>query len=166
MLRRRPAARGSSDAAGAIYGTVVVLGVIATASEVETVSLWAAVELVLVTALVFFVAHVYARVLAKGTDGRLVGLWRSSLVIGRQEWPFVEASVVPTVALVIGATGAVARDTALWAAGVLGIVDLFTFGVLSARQKGVSWWRSGIIGAVSAGLGVAIVTAKLWLTHV
>src|SRR5262245_26941351 len=107
--------------AGAIYGTILVLAVIAGLSEDDEISAGALLAATLTTSSVFWVAHVYADVLAErasGMPGTTVQLIRSAA--GR-EWPLIEASLAPSAPLLLAAVGAFSRGTAVTIALVIGL---------------------------------------------
>ena len=58
--------------AGAVYGTIVVLGVLAAGSDSASIDAWELDVLMVATVLVLWVAHVYAHALAAIEAGKPV----------------------------------------------------------------------------------------------
>jgi hypothetical protein len=150
---------------GFIYGTIVVLAVIvAGAKAYPDRSAWIA-ALVVVTTLVFWLAHVYSHALAYSVAHdehlSLVELRR----IARREASIVEAAVPSVVALVLGAFGVISTQVAVWAAVGLGLVVLAVEGIAFARVEKLGW--AGTIGAVAGnlGLGMLLIGLKLLVSH-
>jgi hypothetical protein len=150
---------------GGLYGTVVVLAVI-TALTRGHGDTGPGVVLggVLVTAVVFWIVHVYADTLA----ARVVEphrRWRDLAVEhARHDITIVEAAIPPAVALLLGVLGVVARETAIWGAIALGLIDLFGWGVLLGRALGYGASRTVVIGMLNVGLGAVMVVLKV-LVH-
>jgi hypothetical protein len=153
-----------SRPASAIYGTIVVLGVIAGVSEDADAGPAAVLGGVLVTALAFWAAHVYAEVLAArlADPERRWGEIMPRAAAG--EWPIVEAALAPAVALVLGVIGVLSRDTAIDVAMALALADLFGWGVVIGRASGQS--RAGVLlsGLLNVALGGVVVFLKV-LVH-
>jgi hypothetical protein len=152
-------------AAEAIYGTIVALAVVVGVSTDPEAGAGYVLGGVLVTAFVFFAAHLYADVLAaRMAEGgaRWRDLVRSSAA---EEWPFVEAALVPAVPLVLGAAGVLSRDTAVLAAIVVGVAELFACGMAVGRVLGRRPLLMFVSGLLNAGLGMLMILLKAVLHH-
>jgi VIT1/CCC1 family predicted Fe2+/Mn2+ transporter len=153
-----------SRLAGAIYGTIVVLAVIAGVSEDTEAGAASVLGALLVTALALWIAHVYAESLAS----RLVDpevKWRE--IVRRaiaQEWPLAQAALVPAVPLLLGALGVLSRDTAIDVAMALALADLFAWGVAVGRASDQPRGRAVLSGLLNVALGAIVVGLKL-LVH-
>jgi hypothetical protein len=150
------------DIAGSVYGEILVLSVIAAAAN-QTAG--RAAVFVVVTTTVFWLAHVYAHALGHSVArGRRVD-WPEVKSIAIRESAMLQASVPPTLVLLLGAFGVLTDDVAQWLAMVTGLVMLTTQAVLYARIE-----RLGIRGTVlSVGInlafGLAIVVLKVFVSH-
>lgn len=148
--------------AGAIYGTIVSMTVVATASKdiglspIE-ISAWAAA-----TGIVFWLVHVYADIVAAGysTLREAVAHGRSAL---RTEWPIVQGAMIPALAMLAAPLGLVDEEDAGFFAVSAGIVVLFATGLLIGSRSNRSWGRRLLIGAINAVFGLIILGLKIFV---
>jgi hypothetical protein len=146
--------------ADGLYGTVLMLAVLLGLSEDPGAGPGKLLGGVAVTMGVYWVVHVYAGTLAERVghpDRRLRPIVGAVM---REEWPLVEAAAVPAIPLVLGVLGVLSRDTALWAAVVLGLVDLFAWGLSVGRALRQSTLITVALGAANVGLGLVMVGLK------
>lgn len=148
--------------AGAIYGTIVSMTVIATASKDNDlgpviIAVWAAI-----TGLVFWLVHVYADIVAAGysTPREALSHARSAL---RSEWPIVQGAMVPAVAMLAGPLGIVDEENASYFAVGAGIIVLFATGLLIGTRDRRRWGRRILIGTVNALFGAIILALKIFV---
>lgn len=148
--------------AGAIYGTIVSMAVIATSAKDPSlgpvlIAFWAAV-----TALIFWLAHVYADIVAQGyTRPRQAGaVARHAL---RREWPLVQGAMIPSAAMLLTVVTPMNTDSATWVAMGAGVVVLFATGLLIGARDDMSWRRRIVIGTINASFGMVIVGLKVWV---
>ena len=150
--------------AGAIYGTIVVTGVLIATAEVGeggTVDAVRAAAYGVVTTVVFWLAHGWSLALGH----RLAGAPRTGLGVAlRREWPMV-LSVVPPIAVMAVAALLGADDEEAISAAVWGSVA-----ILAAIGGGVAHRENGSAGQIvlaalgSAALGGLMVLLKV-LVH-
>ena len=121
--------------------------------------------LVIVTSVVFWVAHVYAHALAHSVvhDEHLSRV--ELLRIARREGSIVEAALPPLAALLLGAFGAFSTKTAVWIAFGLGLAVLAVQGVVFARVERLGWPATLLVVAANLGLGLVLVGLKVFVTH-
>ena len=143
--------------AAKVYGTIVVLAVIAAGGKAFQNDLWRLVTLVVATVLVLWLSHVYAYGPAQSVQtGRRLG--KSDLAtIARREFAVPLVAVVPTAVLVLGAVGSLESRTTVLMALAVGVAILAVQGARYARAESL-----GLVGTVVA---IARNTA-LGLTHV
>lgn len=154
-------ARRALPATGAIYGTILVTALVADLSEDPDYSDADIVISVVSTALVFWLAHVYASVLGtrlKGDTHRLRVLARHAAL---EEGPLILAAVVPCAVLLLGIAGVWSRDVSVSIAIGLGIASLFVYGARFARRLGHGLPVAAMSGALNALAGVVIVILKI-----
>lgn len=150
---------------GFIYGTIIVLAVVAAGSKAYPGQAGYVAATVAVTSVVFWLAHVYAHGLAHSVahDEHLsrAVLWS----IARREGSIIGAAVLPLAALLLGALGVVSTGTAIWIAFALGLAVLGAQGIVFARVERLG--PLGTLGVVVAnlGLGVLLVGLKVFLPH-
>lgn len=162
-LPSRVAGRRSPSLVGAIEGTIIATAVVAGLDEADTVQPGRALWILLATGTFFWVAHVYADLLAD----RIKGHHRMSrdavrAVISR-EWPLLLSSFVLAVPLALGAVGALRDGIALDVSWLLGVAALVGWGIVFSRKEGHGF--TGVIGAaaLNAAVGLLIVGFKVAL---
>ncbi len=156
--RRGRRGRLDTNPSEAIYGTLAATAVVA-AESIGTPDLAHMAWSVVLTLLVFWIAHVYTNAI----EHRLVhghGGFRALGAIAVRELPIVEAPAPVVLVLVLGVAGLLAPRPAANLALATGIVQLFLWGVSSGRGLGRSWRASVAGGLVDAALGLIVVGLK------
>jgi hypothetical protein len=158
-------AGSAEDLAGTVYGTIVVLAVIAAGSAPAEVGAWQLLALVVSTTLVLWVGHVYAHGLGESvTLGRRLDATELR-VLARREAAIPLAAFAPSVALCLGALGLFSESAAVWLALGLGVATLGVEGARYARLEHLGPVRSLLTISANVMLGVAIVALKIAVTH-
>ena len=139
------------DSAGAIYGTIAAMAVIAGAardpSHGKTLSLTVA------TLFVFWLAHVYAQTLSHHLRGERRPGWSSVVAAMGEEWPLLEGPVPLLLVLALGEFGILA----LW----LGVTELVVWAILYSRRQHWNWLVALTAGAINGLLGLLIVILEV-----
>jgi hypothetical protein len=151
-----------TDYAGAVYGSMLAASVIAASGVAGPHPRLALILLLLVTGLVFWVAHVYAHVAGHREVGDRIS-WAQVRRVGRHEWPLVEAAALPALAVLLSpwlGTG----DSA-WLALAVAVAQQVVWATLGARRAGASAAQTAVEGAVNLCLGLVIVAAKVAVGH-
>jgi len=148
--------------AGAIYGTIVSMAVIATSAKDPSlgpvlIAFWAAI-----TALIFWLAHVYSDIVAEGY-ARFTEAGKVARVALRREWPLVQGALIPSAAMLLTVVTPMDTDSATWVAMAAGLVVLFCTGLLIGARDGMTWGRRILIGSINACFGLVIVALKVWV---
>jgi hypothetical protein len=152
--------RDPRDLQGAIYGTILVISLIAVASEYAATDL-EIVGSVAATVLVFWLAHVYAGVVGQRlAAGRSVG-WAGVRSEMRAEWPMVEAAILPLAAVALGALDILSEGDGVGIALAAGIVVLAGYGVAIARREKRGLLATIGIAAVNGAFGAVMVVLKV-----
>lgn len=158
-MRTRPL---ETNYAGAIYGTILSMAVISTASKDPTlgpmeIAGWAAA-----TALVFWIAHVYATFVAAGfaRPSESTQLLKQAMT---REWPLVQGSLIPAAAMLLTPLGLVSTENATYVAVWVGVVLLFGDGLAMGTREDLRWGRRLTIGAINALIGSLIVALKIFV---
>ena len=150
------------DTAGAIYGTILAMAVIAGAAVDPGHG--RALRLAVATLLVFWLAHVYAQSLAHHLQGQNRPSWAAVRAAMAEERPLVEGPV-PLLALVaLGELGLLEQHRAVRLALWLGVTELVAWGVFYARRQRWSWLAALVAGAVNGLFGLLIVVLEV-LVH-
>jgi hypothetical protein len=156
--------RTAGSVSEAIYGLILATSVIAVSREYDSSNAGLVAVTVLVTGVVFWLAHVYARVLATSMDHHR-RLTRSELrEVLRHDWPLVEVTVPLVLILALGALDVVADETSILLAMLAALVELAAAGAYAARVRGAG--LSGVVlsAAIAVALGSAVVLLKV-LVH-
>jgi hypothetical protein len=154
-----------STIAGTVYGTIVVMAALTAGGPAFEDKPWRLVIVVATTALIFWLAHIYAHGLGESIA---LGhrLDRPELgAIARRELSILLAAILPTLALILGALGVIGHATAVWLAIGVATATLAAQGVRYAQVESLSRRGTVIAVSVNLGLGLAIVAVKVALAH-
>jgi hypothetical protein len=156
--------RTSGSATHGVYRLILATAVIAISRELDSSDAGRTAFNVLVTALVFWLAHVYARLL--GRAGSRDAGWSSGAVVGamREHWSLVEVAIPLVLVLALGAIGVLPNSAALGLATALALVELAATGAYAAINHGASRAAALASGMVALALGISIVLLKV-LSH-
>lgn len=147
------------ESAGAIYGTIAAMAVIAgTAADPGHGK---ALGLTIATLLVFWVAHVYAHALAHHLRGVRRLDWSAVRAAMVEEWSLLQGPVPLLLLLALGELGVLEERQAVRLALWLGVVELVTWAVLYARRQRWPWLTALTAGAVNGLFGVVIVVLEV-----
>ncbi|HEY7619373.1 MAG TPA: hypothetical protein VH834_06335 [Solirubrobacteraceae bacterium] len=150
--------------ARAIYGTILVMAVIAALAHDESITSAELIAGVAATTIVFWIAHVYAEVLGNRLHEDNPMNWANAWSAIQHEWPIVQAAVPLVLALGLGVVGILDTDSAVNVAIGVGILELFLWGLTVGRKLGLSLTATIAAGVVNGALGVAIAGLKV-LVH-
>jgi hypothetical protein len=154
-----------STIASTVYGTITAMATVTAYGRAFPNAPWKLAILVGSTALVFWLAHIYAHGLAESISERRPLRRDMFAAIAHREVGIVLAAVPPMAALLLGAIGLFGERTAIWLALALGLVTLAVEGLRYARLEGLG--RLGELAAVGAnvGLGLLVVALKVLILH-
>lgn len=149
----------------AIYGLILVSGMIVVSYDITGTSLSALITVV-VTVIVFFAAHVYAGTLARlaSTDGK-AGLPESLRGAVHHSLGMLLVSLAPIVVLLLGVTRIVPDDAAVWFALVIDTVALGVLGWLAVAKWTHHWWLRLGSALVTAAFGGVLIGLKAFIHH-
>lgn len=152
-----------SGIAATVYGTLTAMATV-TAFGNETHP-WKLAELVAATAVVLWLAHIYAHGLSQSIAARTPLRVQDLKRIAERENGIVLASVPPASALVLGAIGLIREERAVWLAIGVGLATLVVEGLRYARLEQLGRLRA--LGAIAANLtlGLVVVALKVALAH-
>jgi hypothetical protein len=156
--------RRGANVAGAIYGLVLGSSVIAAAGADHPRQAGLVEIYLCVTALVFYLAHVYARVIGVWIEGAAAPTWPAVREELRRERPMVVAQLLPALLLLLGAIGAIPGGAAISLAVGVALAEL---------MAGVSFacWRAGanpnqlVLSLGTAGFFAIVVVALKVFVH-
>lgn len=150
---------------GFIYGTIVVLAVVAAGARAYPGEAGHIAALVAGTSFVFWLAHVYAHSLAHSvaTDDHLS--LAEVRYIAEREGSIVAAALLPVAALLLGTVGLMSTAAAVWTAVGLCLAVLIAQGITFARIERLGRLGTFAVVATNLGLGVLLVGLKLLVSH-
>ncbi len=149
----------------AVYGVILVSAMVIVTGQKSDASLDVFLK-VLGTVLVFWIAHVFAEVVAgygavAGADSVSA---RTLVAHGvRRSWGLLAAALIPLGVILLGSVGVLSDDAAVWTALWLDVVLLGGLGYLAVARRSR---RQGprLVGAlITAALGVAIMLLKVFI---
>lgn len=145
--------------AGAIYGTIVVAGVLAATEYDERPEALETGIYALATVVVFWLAHAWAQTLGR----RIVGVGPSRRALRHslaRDWPLVQSAVPPLAAMGIaklfGASDGTAIDVGFW----ICVASLGAWGAVTAHREEASTTVTVIAAGGCAALGLLLVVLK------
>lgn len=151
--------------AGSVYGTIVVLAVLADEADAFEHRLLKLDAIVLASVLILWIAHTYAHGLGESIRlGRRLTSDELAAIVSR-ELAIPLAAVLPLVAITIGALRVVEDSIAVWAAVAIGAVTLAIQGLRFARIERLTLWGTIAAVAVNMGLVLLIVGLKVLVSH-
>lgn len=146
----------------AVYGTILATTVVV-ATQDHAGSIGDALIIVVVTSVVFWMAHVYA----KAVGLRIVvrrPVTRAELArIARDEWPMLQSGVPVIVPLLLGWMGVLEPETAGWLAVLIGVAALFAYGALIGWREDLGRWRTVGSSLTTGSFGLVILALKVFV---
>ena len=152
--------RTTGSVTESIYGLILATSVIAVSREYDSSNAGLIGVTVLVTGVVFWLAHVYARILA-GSIAHHRRLNRSDVREAlRHDWPLVQVTVPLVLILALGVLDIVPDKAAILAATLVALAELAAAGAYAARTSGAG--LRGTVGSavIAVILGSAVVLLK------
>jgi hypothetical protein len=146
--------------AGGIYGTVVVAGLLAATGPDDDPEVWPTALWVVVTVVVFWLAHSWARTMARRATG-LADRRREMRRSLARHWPLVQSALPPIIVMLIARLLGADDETAILIAACSCIVLLAGWGVVVGLQEHESTPRVVATAAGSALLGALMVLLKV-----
>jgi hypothetical protein len=145
-----------------VYGLVLVTALVAVGWQDDTD--FEVLLFVLGTVLVYWLAHIYAAVVASRRSHPVPRLHEATIEGARKASPMLVAMLIPALLLSLAAVGWVEEYTAYFLALGSGIVLLGVIGYANAASNGAPWlWR--IAGVLATTLLGAIVIGLSILAH-
>ena len=151
--------------AGTVYGTIIVMSVLAAGASSYEHHLWRLLVLAGGSVVVLWLAHVYAHGLGESLQvgHRLTVAELSS--IARREYAVVAAAILPLAAVGLGAAGVLANRTAVQLALWLGVATLTGQAIRYAQLERLSRSATFVTVALNLAIGLAIIALEVLIAH-
>lgn len=143
-----------------IYGLILATSVIAVSREYESTNAGTIAVTVLVTGVVFWLAHVYARILSRSMAGDRWPTRAETREVLRHDWPLVEVTIPLVLILLLGAADILRDSTAIVIAVLAALAELGTSGAYAARSSGAGVPMTIASAVVAVALGGTVVLLK------
>jgi hypothetical protein len=150
-----------SNLASAIYGQILLLTILGVERNADHVTPEAVLIVVLMSQLVFWLAHAYAETLGHQlrSESRISGESIREVMV--REWPIAQSAGPTVVLMTLAIVGVITTPTATDIATGLAVVSLFAWGLAAARRSHDTPAHQLLVGCASAGLGLLIVALEL-----
>ncbi len=154
-------ARG--DYTGAVYGSLLAASVVVGAGALGSFPRLQLIALLLGTGVVFWAAHVFARLFGARMVGRLS--WPVIRRTSREERPIIEAAVPPALAAAVSPLFGLGPQGIVWLALLVALAGQVGWATVAAHRAGASRRMMAVAAAVNLLLGLLIVLLKVGLKH-
>jgi hypothetical protein len=151
--------------ASTVYGTITAMATVAAYGRAFPDNPWTVEELVVSTAVVLWIAHVY-------THGLSESLMESRRLSGARVWTIawrelgiLLAAVPPCIALALGAAGLFDETASIWLALALGLATLAVEGLRYARIEHLGVAGTLVAVGANVGIGLLVVLLKAEVLH-
>ena len=156
---RRP---DGADLSSAVYGSLLVTTLVAAQARSDASTEFIAVSLLLAVG-VFWLTEVWSEVVNHRVRGPIT---RHDLFeIARDESPMLVAAIPPAVVLWTASLGLTTAERAIDIALVVGVIQLFLWGLVVGRAVNRGWGVALLIASVDCALGLLIVVLKVLVLH-
>jgi hypothetical protein len=151
--------------AGTVYGTIIVMSVLAAGAHAYEHHLWRLVVLAGGSAVVLWLAHVYSHGLGESLSlGRRVTV-EEVVSIAHREYSVIAAAILPLAAVTLGAVGLLDDRTAVRLALWLGVAALAVQAIRYARLERLGPAATLVTVSLNLAIGLAIVVLEILIAH-
>src|ERR1700757_794674 len=151
--------------ASTVFGTITAMATVAAYGRAFPDSPWTVEELVLSTAVVLWIAHVYTHGLSESlSEGHPLRVDRVRTLAGR-EAGILFAVVPPSLALLLGAVGVLDETASIWLALGVGLGILAYEGLRYSRIESLGPRGTLLAVALNTGIGLLVVLLKAVVLH-
>ncbi|MFB7632540.1 hypothetical protein ACFC0M_16565 [Streptomyces sp. NPDC056149] len=148
-----------ADYGGAVYGSLQAASVVAGTAAFGPFPRSGLALLLVVTGLVFWIAHVYARLVGELASYRHLTWARITHVAGH-EWPIAQAALAPAIAVVISPLLGLDLPGTAWFALAVAVAEQIGWASTAAIRAGASHRLVVASALVNLALGLVIVVLK------
>jgi hypothetical protein len=151
--------------ASTVFGTITAMATVAAYGRAFPNSPWTVEELVVTTAVVLWIAHLYTHALSESISERQPVRVAIVKRLAGREIGILLAVVPPSVALILGGLGVLDETASIWLALALSLGILAFEGVRYARLERLGAAGVLVAVAVNIGLGLLVVLLKVEILH-
>jgi hypothetical protein len=151
--------RRADQLSGAIYGTIIVAGLLAATGPDDDPEIWPTALWVLVTVVVFWLAHSWSLSIARRATGLTPGGGLGHSLA--HHWPLVQAAFPPLAVMLLAALLGAKDETAILIAACSCVVLLGAWGFVVGMQEHDSLARIALTSVGCATLGLLLVVLKI-----
>ena len=154
-----PVHRRAERLGHALYGLIIVTATLV-AEQGHVTEVVDALGLLLGTALVLLLAHIYTGTIAeRAVEGHNLGSLGRRIVV-EDNLPVLIAIFAPGLLFILAGLGVMSLDTAYTASIVLSLAALFGLGLYEGRSASMSWPQSLLGGAAAGTIGLIVVAVE------
>jgi hypothetical protein len=154
-----------TDYAGAVYGSMLAASVVATAGATAGFPRFKLALMLIVTGLVFWAAHVYARWAGERQPAASPWSWQEVRLVAAHEWSIVEAAFLPAAAVAVSPLLGLNLTGAAWFALAVAVAQQVGWACLGAVRASAPTLQVVAEGLVNLLLGLIIMAAKAAVSH-
>ena len=151
--------------ASTVFGTLTAMATVTAYGRAFQHNPWKVEELVVTTAIVLWIGHVYAHGLSESIHQRHPLRAGSLWFVAQRELGILLAAVLPCLALTLGGIGLLSERNSIWLALALGLATLAVEGVRYARIEHLRPGATFVAVALNVGLGLLVVVLKVAVLH-
>lgn len=151
--------------ASTVFGTITAMATIAAYGRAFPDNPWRVEELVVSTALVLWIAHLYTHALSESIAERRPLRFARLRTLAQRERGILLAAVPPSVVLILGALGLFDETASIWLALAVGLATLGLEGGRYARIENLGARATLAAVAANVGLGLVVVLLKVVVLH-
>ncbi|MBN6050978.1 hypothetical protein JYK22_03440, partial [Nonomuraea sp. RK-328] len=142
---------------GAVYGSLLAASVVAGSAAGTPSTVADLVALLISTGVVFWLAHVYVRLVEHGLHPLT---WRRVRAAGRVEWPLAQAAFPPAVAAAFASVLGLSDGAATWVALGVAVSTQVAWAVAAAVTAGLGRTGIAVSAVINLGLGLIVILLK------
>ena len=148
-----------------MYGTIVVLAVLAEGATAYGHQLWKLEVIAVASVLILWIAHAYAHGLGESLrlERRLTGSERRTIVSRELAIPL--AAILPLAVIALGASRAIGDAAAVRVAVAIGVATLAVQGLRYARLEQLGGVGTALSVAANVSFALLIVALKVLVSH-
>lgn len=154
-----------TDYTGAVYGSMLAASVVATAGAVGDYPRLNLAVMLIVTGLVFWAVHVYARLAGQRRTAGNAWSWHEIRTVSAHEWSIVEAAFLPTAAVAISPLLGLDLTGTAWFALAIAVAQQAGWACLGAVRASLPRRQVVLECVVNLVLGLILMAAKGAISH-